>query len=309
MNKNDILSKMSKTFSKVSFSAKKHSPEILVVTGVVGVVTAAVMACRATTNINDILEEEKETIETIDNFVENETRDYSEEDGKKDLALVHIQTGIKFVRLYTPAVTVGVISLACILASNDILRKRNVALAAAYAAVDKGFKDYRKSVIEKFGETVDKEHRYNIKAKEFEDVIVDENTGDSQSVSEKVNVVGIDGYSDYARFFDSSSRNWSKNSEDNLYFLRAEQNYANDRLKARDYLFLNEVYERLDIPTTRAGQIVGWVYDPKNPDIDNFVDFGIYETNRETNRDFINGYEPVILLDFNVDGNILDLMK
>ncbi|MCC8097160.1 MAG: DUF6353 family protein, partial [Eubacterium sp.] len=308
-NKNDILSKMSKTFSKVSFSSKKHSPEILVVTGVVGVVAAAVMACRATTKINDILEEEKETINTIDNFVEDETKDYSEEDKKKDLALVHIQTGIKFVRLYTPAVTVGTISLVCILASNDILRKRNVALAAAYATIDKGFKDYRKRVIEKFGETVDKELKYNIKAKDFEDIIVDENTGDSQTINKNVNVVGIDGYSDYARFFDSSSRNWSKNPEDNLYFLKAEQNYANDRLKARGYLFLNEVYERLDIPTTKAGQIVGWIYDPKNPDIDSFVDFGIYETNREPNRDFITGYEPVILLDFNVDGNILDLMK
>ena len=62
----------------------------------------------------------------------------------------------------------------------------------------------------------------------------------------------------------------------------------------------------LGIERTKAGQIVGWVYDEDNPLGDNYVDFGIYDINREKSRDFVNGYERVILLDFNVDGNILD---
>ena len=62
----------------------------------------------------------------------------------------------------------------------------------------------------------------------------------------------------------------------------------------------------LDIPETKAGQIVGWFYDADHPTGDNYVDFGIYNTNREKCRDFVNGYESVILLDFNVDGNILE---
>ena len=64
----------------------------------------------------------------------------------------------------------------------------------------------------------------------------------------------------------------------------------------------------LGIPRTRAGQIVGWIYDKKNPIGDNYVDFGIYDTNKEANRNFVNGYERTILLDFNVEGNILELM-
>lgn len=91
-------------------------------------------------------------------------------------------------------------------------------------------------------------------------------------------------------------------------FLRSCQQYANDKLKADGYLFLNDVYDMLGIPRSKAGQIVGWVYDPKNPIGDNYVDFGIYDINREKNRDFVNGYERTILLDFNVDGNILDLI-
>ena len=73
--------------------------------------------------------------------------------------------GLKLVKLYIPAVALGTLSIASILASNNILRKRNVALAAAYATVDKTFKEYRNRVIERFGDQDDKELRYNIKAK------------------------------------------------------------------------------------------------------------------------------------------------
>lgn len=120
--------------------------------------------------------------------------------------------------------------------------------------------------------------------------------------------------SQYARFFDETSPYWYKNSglrendgpEMNLFFLRAQQNYANEKLKARGYLFLNEVYEMLGMPKTKAGQIVGWIYKENNTDGDNYVDFGIYRT--EKNAKFVNGYENSILLDFNVDGAIIDKM-
>ena len=93
-------------------------------------------------------------------------------------------------------------------------------------------------------------------------------------------------------------------------YLNAQQNYANDVLKTKGFIFLNDVYDLLGIPRTKAGQIVGWIYDPENPEHmgDNYVDFGIFDSNREKNRDFVNGYEKVIILDFNVDGPILDLI-
>lgn len=46
-----------------------------------------------------------------------------------------------------------------------------------------------------------------------------------------------------------------------MMFLRRQQDYANEMLKARGHLFLNEVYDLLDIPRSKAGQVVGWVYD------------------------------------------------
>lgn len=312
MKKFDILDKATRTFYKAGFQLKKHSPEILVILGVGGAIGSTVLACKATTKLSGILEESKDQIDQIHDCMENEEfrekHDYTEEDGKKDLAISYAQTGVKIAKLYAPSVILGTLSITAILTSNNILRKRNIALAAAYTAVDKSFKEYRGRVVERFGEALDKELRYNIKAKEVEETIVDEETGEEKVVKKTVEVTGLDGISDYAKFYDDGCLGWSKDPDLNLMFLRRQQDAANDTLKAQGYLFLNDVYAMLGIPKTRAGQVVGWIYDEKEPIGDNYVDFGIYDTNKPSNRDFVNGYERTILLDFNVDGNILDLI-
>lgn len=309
--KNEVKNKMTRSLYKAKFKVKKHSPEILVIAGVVGTITSAVMACRATTKLSGILEESKNTEETIKNGVEDgqiNGTEYTEEDGKKDLRITKIQTGVKIVKLYAPSVILGGLSITAMLTSNNILRKRNVSLAAAYAAVDKSFKDYRGRVKERFGDELDKELRYNIKAKEIEEVVKDEKTGKEKVVKKTENVSYFDDCSEYAKIFDSGCTGWTKDPELNLMFLRKQQDYFNDRLQAEGYVFLNDVYTSLGFHKTKLGQIAGWVYDKNNEVGDNFIDFGIYNVNREANRRFVNGLERSVLLDFNCDGNILDMM-
>lgn len=309
MKKFDILNNASRTFGKVGLKFKKHSPEILVAAGVAGTVASAVMACKATTKLSGILEESKEQVDQIHGYVEEHgfTEKYTEEDSKKDLTIVYAQTGVKLVKLYAPAVILGGVSIAAILGGHRILRKRNIALAAAYTAVDKSFKEYRSRVVERFGKELDKELKYNVKVKEVEETVTKED-GTEETVKNTVTVVDPNTYSEFARFYDDGCLGWEKDPELNLMFLKRQQNYANDKLKRQGYLFLNDAYEMLGIPKTKAGQVVGWIYDEKHPVGDNFVDFGIYDFNRQRNRDFVNGYERTILLDFNVDGNILDMM-
>ena len=301
--------KMIRMYNNSKNMVQKHSPEILAGVGVVGVVASTVMACKATMKLNDILEESKETRDKIREVEANPRYEeqYSHEDAKKDLTINYTQTGLKIAKLYAPAVILGSASLGCLLASNDILRKRNAALSAAYMTVDKSFKEYRSRVAERFGEEVEKEIRYNIKAEEVTSTVVAED-GSETTVTEIVKTMDPNLYSDYAKFFDEASPYWQKDPEYNFMFLKSQQQYANDLLKARGRLFLNEVYEMLGIDKTKAGQIVGWVYNPENPIGDNFVDFGIFDMSKERVRAFVNGYEPNILLDFNVDGNIWDLM-
>lgn len=310
MNKTELVNNVTRTFHRVAFKMKKHSPEILVVSGVIGVVGSAVMACKATTKLETILDNSKEKIDAIHEATahpETLPEPYTEEDSKKDLAIVYVKTGYEIAKLYAPSVILGGLSIGAILAGHNITRQRYIATAAAYTAIDKSFKDYRGRVVERFGEALDKELRYNIQAKEVEEIVVNEDG--SETVNKKiVHAVDPNVYSDYARIFDDGCKGWTKDPEFNLMFLKDQQRYANILLKTKGHLFLNEVYDLLGIPRTKAGQVVGWIYDEKHPVGDNFVDFGIYNTDIPKVRDFVNGYERSIIVDFNVDGNIMDLI-
>ena len=310
MNKQKIANDISRKLNRVGFKLKKHSPEILVVSGVIGVVTSGVMACKATTKLSAILDETKETVEKIEEVAANPdmvSEDYTQEDAKKDKVIVYTQTSLKIAKLYAPAVIIGGLSIGAILTGSNIFRKRNMALAAAYATVDRSFKDYRSRVVERFGEDIDRELKYNVKTKEIKEQVEDEN-GKKKTVKNKIDVIDPNQISEFAVMFDDGCNGWTKDPENNKVFLIHQQNYANERLQKKGHLFLNEVYDMLGCPRTKAGQMIGWIYDEKNPHGDNFVDFGIFDANKEANRNFVNGYERTILLDFNVDGNILNNM-
>lgn len=309
MKKTEIMNNLTRSFHKFGFQIKKHSPEILVTAGVIGTVASTVMACKATLKLNEVLEDTKEQAEKIHGYVEEVgySDKYTEQDEKKDLTITYVQGGLKVARLYAPAVALGTVSIAMILKSNNILSKRNAALAAAYTTIDKSFKEYRGRVIERFGKELDRELKYNIKSQEITETVVNED-GTESEVKKIVDVVDPNTYSEYARFYDDGCKGWSKDSELNFLFLKQVQGFLNEKLKAQGYLFLNDAYKELGMQMTKAGQIVGWVYDEKNPIGDNFVDFGLTDGNNPETRRFVNGYERVYLVDFNVDGNILDLM-
>ena len=303
-NKTEIMKSVNGVASKTVMKLKKHSPEILVMAGIAGMVVSAVLACKATTKVAEILDETKGTLDTIHEGMETGVingQEYTTEDGKKDTVVVYAQTGMKLAKLYAPAIILGTLSITSILASNNILRKRNVALGAAYAAIDKSFKEYRGRVIERFGEQVDTELKYGIKAKKFEEIEVDPETGKEKKVKKTVMVADPNLQSDYAVYFDSKSRNYETNPDYNRMFLKAQQAFANDKLQTRGHLFLNEVLDDLDLPRTPAGQIVGWTKDGP----DGYVNFRIVEVERETED---GRHEPALLLDFNVEGNIWEKM-
>lgn len=303
-NKTEIMKSVNGVASKTVMKLKKHSLEILVVAGIAGTVVSAVLACKATTKVAEILDETKGTLDTIHEGMETGAingQEYTTEDGKKDTVVVYAQTGMKLAKLYAPAIILGTLSITSILASNNILRKRNVALGAAYAAIDKSFKEYRGRVIERFGEQVDTELKYGIKAKKFEEIEVDPETGKEKKVKKTVMVADPNLQSDYAVYFDSKSRNYETNPDYNRMFLKAQQAFANDKLQTRGHLFLNEVLDDLDLPRTPAGQIVGWTKDGP----DGYVNFRIVEVERETED---GRHEPALLLDFNVEGNIWEKM-
>lgn len=306
MKKFDIISGLTRAFYKTGFQFKKHSPEIMVFTGVGIMIAGTVSACKATTKLGDVLEQGKKEIEVARTAVP-ETEGVP---NKKALAVAYAHTGVKVARLYAPATALTAAGIGLIFKSHNIMRNRNIALAAAYASIDNSFKKYRKNVVERFGEELDKELRYDVKTEEVEETVVDDK-GKKKKVKKKVQTAGPNDPSDFAKCFDVGCIGWTKDPESNMTFLKIQQNVANERLQRRGYLFLNEVYDMFGFPHTTAGQIVGWLYRPNDPTYtgDGFVSFNIYNIDQQANKDFVNGRERSIWLDFNVDGPIHHLIE
>ena len=288
----------------------KHSPQILLGAGVVGVVAGTVLACKATLKVNDILDQTKETLEKINETAESNLPEgeYTQEDVVKDKALVYTQTAMALGKLYFPAIGATTLGIGMILKSHNILNKRTVAMAAAYKVVSETFESYRERVVEELGEDKDRQFRYGIVKEKTVEEVTGEDGKTKKVKGEREIAMGL-ATSDYAKFFDPLSPRWSKVPEYNLMFLRSQEKYANDLLNIRGHVFLNEVYDMLGIPRTQPGTVVGWVKNTDERDgSDGYIDFGLYDLDDPNKRAFVNGYNDAILLDFNVDGFIADLI-
>lgn len=280
----------------------RHSPEILVFAGIGGGIASAVMACRATRRLEPVMEEHKKGVGIIRKVYKDD-----ETGGRKEMARVYTKTGAEIIKLYGPSAALGMLSITSILAGNHILRRRNVALAAAYATIDGSFRQYRERAEARFGEEAGKELLTGARQEKIETIETDE---DGKEKKVKKSVAVMDGEpSDYARIFAyGEAKAAEPNSDYNEFFLRAQQELANHMLRANGYLFLNDVYDMLGIDRSVAGQAVGWVYDRHDEEHgDNFVDFGIQEIYRKKDGQDVGfgEYEKVFLLNFNVDGGIL----
>lgn len=293
-----------KSFKKAQLTVRKHSPEILMVAGVIGTVAGAVMACKETLELEDVLDEcKQEKMELEEQYAMCEH--YSEDALKKDQVKLTIKQVAKIVKLYAPSVIMEATSIGVIFASNDIMRKRNASMAAAYATLNSMYKRYRQNVIESYGEEVDKDMRFGVKHEKVTEI--DE---DGNKVKVDARIVDLDNtalaISDYSRFFQMGCKGFDASSgRYNLLYLKGIQAMFNNKLIADGYVMLNDVYRELGFDTIPEGWSIGWVYDEANPIGDNYIDFGLYEA-RNKNQRAVNDWEPVILMDFNVDGNLYE---
>lgn len=274
---------------------QKNSPALLMGVGVVGFVGTVVVASKATLKLSETLDTYDDKLETARTLFETGHKDYSQKDFNHDVRVLRVRTAYQVAKLYAPAFGLGVATLSCFGGSHIIMTKRNAGLAAAYAAVDKAFEQYRERVANEFGEEKERELRYDIVTEEVHDT----ENGKVEKVKK------ANGRSIYARVFDeTTSTSWSKEPRYNQVFLQAQQNYANDLLRQRGHVFLNDVFDMLGLERTPAGAVVGWV----KGNGDDYIDFGIFEGDRFKGMEFVAGNEKSVVLDFNVDGVIYSLI-
>jgi len=297
MNISTIKTALPQILGRGGLYIKKYSPEILTGVGVVGVIATTVFASKATLKLEPIIDRLNGEVAVVKHMHEEQVTPYSDLEFAKDKTRAYTVAVVDVVKLYGPSITLGVVSISCIVGGHGIMRKRNVAMAAAYKAVESSFSEYRKRVAEEHGADKDIEYSRGIRHEEVTN---------EKGKKELVTTIDPNGYSKYARFFDEGNRCWEGVAEYNLMWLRAQQDRANDILQSRGHIFLNEVYDLLALEHSHAGQVVGWVV--RKTGGDNYVDFGIYNPKNSQAREFVNGHESAILLDFNVDGVILDLI-
>lgn len=309
MKKTELATKAGQILVKTKLGIKKHSPEILVAAGIGTGIVAAIVACKQTIKANDIVAEARKSLQNIEDVKElaaNNEVEYTEENEQEDRKTIGMQVAVGMVKTYALPVGLGILSVTCILAGHHILKKRNVALAAAYSALSTDFMNYRKRVVNKYGKDVDFMLKNGLEKQIVANQVIDPETGEVKETKEEVLTYEGDKLSQYARVFgEVGSTQWTPSADHNRAFLLMEQNYFNERIRTRGYIFLNEVYERLGFRPTKAGSVVGWVY--QNADYEG-IDFGIFTAHTQKAAEFLEGTEPSIILDFNVQGDILSLV-
>ena len=292
----NIVSSTTLGLSNIGFGIRQHAPGILMAGGLAGVVGSVILACKATTKASQVIEEHEAKLNDIKEAMET-IPEYTEEDLKKDKGIVYTQTVWGFVKLYAPAALALILSLTAICGSHYIRNRRCVSLGAAYVALDKSFKDYRRRVAERYGEEAEWEIAHNIQTQEIEEI-----DDKGKTKKKKVKVADPNAESPYCKYFTRSNPYWEENEDFILYNLSMKQSMLNDKLRAKGHMTLNEVYAALGFHETQAGMVCGWIYDTKNPNGDNYIEFNIKEVYLP--NEYTGTPEKAYSIDFNVDGNI-----
>lgn len=299
---------------KTKLKVEKHAPEILLGIGLVSLAGTVITACRATLKADNVLTEHNNKVNDINQAyeiaqsgeldTEGKPYEYDEELYRRDLVIQRTKTAVEMLRLYAPSVALGTLTIVSILASRNILNRRYLGAVSAYNAVTEAFNLYRKRVREEAGEMMDRHYRFGTQLEEVDTVTVDEN-GKKHKAKEIREVPGTEDINleDTARFFDKSNSYWQDNPNISMMFLKGRQNWANDKLRMKGVVFLNEIYEQLGFDPTPTGAIVGWI---DNPEHTVQIDFGIMNQVDENHRRFVNGTFDSVLLEFNTQGIIWD---
>lgn len=287
---------------------KAHSPQILLGVGIgLGIVTVG-LACYETTKAGGILDKHNEDMEQIERAKEiAEPGEYTEEDIKKDKIIVFRNTVIGLAKTYWPAALTGILSITCILSAHHIMVGRVGAATAALTATQGLFSDYRRRVVDDQGVEKDREYLYGSKiVKEaIEENVIDPETGEEKTVKLDAEYIDINvdlctgAVRVFGEYNSDGSRNyeWDKNVDLCLSQLRCQQQVLNDQLKAKGFIFLNEAFRVCGLNETKAGQFLGWKYEPGK-----YIDFGLGDYSDPQVRRFINGRSDCLILHFNVDG-------
>lgn len=206
---------MTNLLQKSQMFLGRNASTILTCIGGIGVIATAVMSAKATPKAMTRIELAQE------------------EKGEELTKFEKVQAAAPS---YIPAVLMGVSTIACVFGANVLNKRNQAALMSAYALLDNSYKDYKKKVIDIYGEEADAEVRTAIAKDRYEEGSMIVNPG---------NQLFYDEFS--GRYFESTMEK-----------LISAQYAINRKIQLEGGAYLNEFYEELDIPPTDYGEHLGW---------------------------------------------------
>lgn len=296
----------------------KRSPELCMIVGGVTFVATVVVACRQTLKCEEILDAHQRKMDDIENCLELAAEEgsgvtYDEQTAKKDRFVAYCQTGLGFARVYAPAILLGAVSVTAFGSGFHIIKKRNLALSAAYTAVDTAFKEYRGRVRDELGDETDKYFRYGYK--KVQNAVIsgkNENGEDISITKDEIDTVPFeegDGLCSSATFVfaPETSKYYFPDEVHNDAALSAARSTAQIDFESKGYLFLNDVLKSLGLKEVPYGQLIGWIKGQG----DQYIDFRTKKVYRKAstnpNRNPLGvEYECIYEFDFNTCGTIWD---
>ena len=182
MNLKLIPAYLKSSWYGTKFYAKKHAPEICTAGSIVAGVACVVTTGIASTKVKGIVDMHKEEASAVREMAKVDP-EYKE---GKELTRVYFRTAGKLAKLYAIPMVLGATSVSLELTSLGIMKKSNAALAAAAIAAESKLSDYRKHVIDKYGEEVDQELAGDVVKKVEKKAVVDPETGETKYEEETV---------------------------------------------------------------------------------------------------------------------------
>jgi hypothetical protein len=223
----------------------------------------------------------------------------SKETERKQIVQLYTETTIELAKIYGPTIVVGTLSASSILYGHKILRARHVATMMAYSGLQDQFASYRSRVARTLGESVEQEI-YNGAHGEY---VEDENHKGEYKLEMFYDEADADEW--LRPWFDERNENCRVDPGGNFFWLKAVQAHMQTLLDLNGYLYLNEALKALGMPQTPEGQVAGWMLDGHG---DGVVDFGFMTGTDPHTLAFRNGEVRDVRLNFNIDGNIQQML-
>lgn len=308
----NIFNKLAAKAAPFVFQAKKHAPIALITFGIGATTVGAYKLAKAVDKTEVIFDNHRAIRRDMDGRYDTND-EYNDLEYRSDRVSTLVHTGSSLAKTLAPSV--GILSLGVVstLAGYKVIRGRLVATTATLATVSTRFADYRSRVVEDVGIDKDMEYLTNTRIEKVKEKYVDEE-GKTRTKTVEVLKEGTGEYSPYSYIWsEDTSLQYQNNSNQfyNITFLKRAQDWANDHLRLRGHLFLNEVLDYLGLDRTFEGVTAGWLWDPSLSTGDQFVDFGIFDLSTgelmpKTKQMalFMNGQAEAVWLDFNVEGSI-----